>query len=324
MEPSGHRIAFGPIPSRRLGRSLGVNNIPAKVCSYACRYCQVGMTTEQSVEPRAFFEPGHIRDAVATHLGRIRAAGQDADHLSFVPDGEPTLDSGLGQSIDALRELGIPVAVITNASLLWRADVRARLAAADLVSVKVDSALEGMWRRVNGPHRDLDLELVLEGISEFAVGYAGTLITETMLVAGLNDSAQSLAATAAFLATIAPRTAYLAVPIRPPAVAGTHRPDEAVLVGAYQTFAAQLPAVELLTGHEVGGFAHTGDAREDLLAITAVHPMRASAVRQLLAEDGATWDVVEMLLASGELTAVEHAEEHFYLRRVHRAAPAGS
>jgi wyosine [tRNA(Phe)-imidazoG37] synthetase (radical SAM superfamily) len=322
MEPSGHRIAFGPIPSRRLGRSLGVNNIPAKVCSYACRYCQVGTTTEQSVEPRAFFEPGLIRDAVATHLGRIRAAGQDADYLSFVPDGEPTLDSGLGQSIDALRELGIPIAVITNGSLLWRPDVRARLAAADLVSVKVDSVLESVWRRVDGPHRDLDLGVILQGISEFAAGYAGTLITETMLVAGLNDSPQSLTATAAFLATIAPRTAYLAVPIRPPAVAGTHSPDEAVLVAAYQAFAAQLPAVELLTGHEVGDFAHTGNAREDLLAITAVHPMRASAVRRLLAEDGATWDVVEVLLASGELRAVAHADEHFYLRPVHRATRA--
>ena len=118
MDRSGHRIAFGPIPSRRLGRSLGVNNIPAKVCSYACRYCRVGTTTEHSVEPRAFFDSGQIRAAVATHLGRIRAAGQDADHLSFVPDGEPTLDSGLGESIAALRELGIPIAVITNGRLL--------------------------------------------------------------------------------------------------------------------------------------------------------------------------------------------------------------
>jgi len=172
MDLSEHRIAFGPIPSRRLGRSLGVNNIPAKVCSYACRYCQVGTTTEHSVEPRAFFDSGQIRAAVVAHLGRIRAAGQDADHLSFVPDGEPTLDSGLGESIAALRELGVPIAVITNGSLLWREDVRARLSAADLVSVKVDSVCEDVWRRVNGPHRDLDLKVILQGVREFATAAA--------------------------------------------------------------------------------------------------------------------------------------------------------
>ncbi|MGB8021136.1 MAG: radical SAM protein, partial [Candidatus Nanopelagicales bacterium] len=311
-------IAFGPIPSRRFGRSLGVNNIPAKVCSYACRYCQVGPTTEQRVEPRAFFDPEAIRAAVADHLLKVQAAGQGADFLSFVPDGEPTLDSRLGESIEALREFGIPVAVITNASLLWRADVRHRLRGADLVSVKVDSVLEGVWRRVNGPHRDLDLDVIRAGIREFAAGYRGTLISETMLVAGVNDSLVSLTATAEFLAGIGPQTAYLAVPIRPPAVGGTHGPDEAGLIRAYATYSARLPRVEMLVGHEVGDFAHTGNAREDLLAITAVHPMRESAVRRLLAEDGAGWDLVEALLAADVLRAVAHSGERFYMRPVHR------
>lgn len=318
LEHPGHRIAFGPIPSRRLGRSLGVNNIPAKVCSYACRYCQVGPTTELRVEPRAFLDPERIRDGVAEHLRRIRADGQDADFLTFVPDGEPTLDSRLGESIDALRGLGIPIAVITNSALLWREDVRVRLSRADLVSVKVDSVSEGLWRRVNGPHRDLDLDVILEGIREFAAGYGGALISETMLVAGINDSLESLTATAAFLAGITPRTAYLAVPIRPPAVAGTQIPDEARLVRAHEVYVARLPSVELLIGHEVGDFAHTGDAREDLLAITAVHPMREAAVHRLLSDDDAGWDVVEALLAEDSLRAVEHAGVRFFLRPIRR------
>jgi len=323
MEHPGHRIAFGPIPSRRLGRSLGVNNIPAKVCSYACRYCQVGPTTELSIEPRAFLDPEQIRDGVAEHLRRIRADGQDADFLTFVPDGEPTLDVRLGESIEALRGLGIPIAVITNSSLLWREDVRARLGRADLVSVKVDSVSRSLWRRVNGPHRDLDLDVVLAGVRVFAAGFPGTLISETMLVAGLNDSVESLTATAEFLAGIAPRTAYLAVPIRPPAVAGTTIPDEARLIRAHEAYSARLPSVELLIGHEVGDFAHTGDAREDLLAITAVHPMREAAVHRLLAEDHASWDVVEQLLAQDALRSVEHAGERFFLRPVHREPPHG-
>lgn len=319
VDPAGHRIAFGPIPSRRLGRSLGVNTIPAKVCSYACRYCQVGRTTELRIEPRAFFAPDVVRAAVADHLARIRAAGQDADYLSIVPDGEPTLDVHLGETITALRELGLPVAVITNATLLPRPEVRARLGGADLVSVKVDSVLVPVWHRVNGPHRDLVLDEILAGIRAFAAEYRGQLISETMLVAGLNDTVESLVATADFLAGIRPAVAYLGIPTRPPTVPGTIAPDEAHLVQAHEIYADRLPAVELLLGHEVGEFAHTGDAREDLLGITGVHPMREVAVRRLLAEDGAGWDVAEALIADGTLRVVEHAGERFLMRPVRRA-----
>ena len=316
MNPLEHHIAFGPIPSRRLGRSLGVNHIPAKVCSYACRYCQVGPTTEQRIEPQSFFTPEQIRVSIAAHLRQVQADGQGVDYLSFVPDGEPTLDSQLGENIAALREFGIPIAVFTNATLLWREDVRARLCLANLVSVKVDSVDEAAWRKINRPHRDLELGVILQGIREFAAGYKGTLISETMLVAGINDAPEGLIATAEFLAGITPRIAYLAVPVRPPTVEGTYGPDEAGLVRAHQLFSAKLPKVELLTGHEVGNFAHTGNAREDLLAITAVHPMREAAVRYLLAEDHADWSLIETLLAEGALRAVEYGGERFYLRPV--------
>ena len=323
MNAHEHSIAFGPIPSRRLGRSLGVNHIPAKVCSYACRYCQVGPTTEMRIEPRPFFTPEQIHASVATHLQRLQADGQGADYLSFVPDGEPTLDSRLGENIAALREFGIPIAVFTNATLLWREDVRSRLRQADLVSVKVDSVDEAIWRQLNRPHRDLELGVILRGIRTFAAEYAGVLISETMLVAGLNDSPDGLIATAEFLDGIAPRTAYLAIPIRPPTVAGTHGPDQAGLIRAHQIFAQRLPHVELLTGHEVGHFAHTGNAREDLLAITAVHPLREAAVRHLLAEDRADWSLIETLLAKGALERVEYEGEQFYLRPVRRQGGRG-
>lgn len=318
MEPSEHHIAFGPVPSRRLGRSLGVNNVTAKACSYGCVYCQVGPTTEKQVEPRAFFSPEQIRAAVAAQLRQVRASGAGVDYLSFVPDGEPTLDAGIGASIAALRGLGVPVAVITNATLLWRPEVRTRLLGADLVSVKVDAIDEATWRRINRPHRDLDLERILAGIRRFAAEFRGTLISDTMLVAGLNDSQDALAATAEFLADIVPETAFLAVPTRPPTVAVAHGTDEAGLTRAHEIFAARLPRVELLTGHEPGRFAHTGEARADLLAITAVHPMREAAARDLLAADRADWQLVETLLAEGALKVVEHEGERFYLRPVRR------
>jgi wyosine [tRNA(Phe)-imidazoG37] synthetase (radical SAM superfamily) len=320
MEPVSHHIAFGPVPSRRLGQSLGVNNVTAKACSYTCVYCQIGPTTEKIVEPRPFFAPEQIRDAVGAHLQKVRAAGQQVDFLSFVPDGEPTLDSRLGESIEALRALGVPIAVITNGTLLWREDVRSRLGRADLVCVKVDSADEPSWRRVNLPHRDLALDAILDGPRQFAAGYAGTLITDTMLVAGINDGADVLAATADFLAGIAPRTAYLAVPTRPTTIKGVRGTDPAGLVRGHEIFSAKGLSVELLVGHEVGHFAHTGDARADLLAITAVHPMRESAVRRLLAEDRADWRLVEALIAEGAIAAVDYQDERYFLRPVRSPA----
>jgi wyosine [tRNA(Phe)-imidazoG37] synthetase (radical SAM superfamily) len=314
MSAAEHHIAFGPVPSRRLGRSLGINNVTAKVCSYGCVYCQVGITTEQCVQPRAFFSPAQVLAAVRARLDRL---GPDrVDYLTFVPDGEPTLDSRLSESIAALRGLGLPVAVISNASLLWRAEVRAALAAADLVSIKLDTVDETLWRRINRPHPALALATVLQGVRDFAAGYPGTLISDTMLLAGVNDGVQALTASADFLAGLPLRTAYLAVPTRPTTERGIQGSDAAGLLQAHQIFAARLPRVELLSGHEVGEFAHTGDARQDLLAVTAVHPMREDDVRRLLAADGADWSLLEQLLADGELLAADYQGHTFYLRPV--------
>ena len=313
-----HHIAFGPIPSRRLGQSLGINHIPAKTCSYGCRYCQVGPTTRRSVEPREFFPPEEILRAVSEHLRKVRESGGRVDYLSFVPDGEPTLDSRLGESIRALRPLGIPIAVITNSSLLWRVEVRARLAEADLVSVKVDTVDEDAWRRVDHPNGALSLPVIQQGIRDFAHGFRGKLYSDTMLIAGVNDDEDRVTATADFLTEIHPHTAYLAVPVRPTAASAVRGADAAALARARAIFLERLPRVEVLAGHETQDFAHSGDARSDLLAITAVHPMREVAVRRLLARDHADWGLVESLLAEGALEVLERDELRFYRRRLPR------
>jgi wyosine [tRNA(Phe)-imidazoG37] synthetase (radical SAM superfamily) len=137
-----------------------------------------------------------------------------------------------------------------------------------------------------------------------------------MLIAGINDDKGSLSDTADFLAEIAPRTAYIAVPTRPTTVNKAHATDAAGLTRAHEIFSARLPSVELLTGHEVGEFAYTGDARNDLLAVTAVHPMREADVRRLLRKDHADWALVENLLAEGVLKSTTYEGEHFYLRPV--------
>lgn len=308
-------IAFGPVPSRRLGRSLGINNIPPKSCSYSCLYCQVGTTLGKTVVPQVFYQPEAIREAVESQLQKVRAINESVDYLTFVPDGEPGLDINLGKSIELLRPLGIPIAIISNASLLWREEVRSAMSKADWVSVKVDSVEKTIWKRVNRPHETLQLSDILDGIRHFAQAFTGELVTETMLIEGINDSQDSLARTAEFIHEIRVAKAYLAIPTRPPADPNVHGPSETMLNSAYQLLASQVPQVEYLIGYEGDAFAFTGDIQHDLLSITAVHPMRESAVRSLLEKAQTEWQVVDQLVAEGKLVETEYQGERFYLRR---------
>jgi wyosine [tRNA(Phe)-imidazoG37] synthetase (radical SAM superfamily) len=175
-------LAFGPVPSRRLGRSLGINNIPPKRCTYSCVYCQLGHTVRLQVDREPFYRPERILDQVRDRVESVREKGERVDYITFVPQGEPTLEVNLGREIEALKPLGIKVAVISNGSLVWKEDVREALQNADWVSLKVDTVGEETWRRVNRPHGRLELKAILEGMLSFARDYDGALATETMLV----------------------------------------------------------------------------------------------------------------------------------------------
>jgi wyosine [tRNA(Phe)-imidazoG37] synthetase (radical SAM superfamily) len=310
-------IAFGPVPSRRLGRSMGINNIPPKVCTYACVYCQLGRTIKMQVERRAFYEPEEILEAVGDKVEKAREVGEAIDYLSFVPDGEPTLDANLGREIALLKPLGIKIAVITNGSLIWREDVRQELMAADWVSLKVDATREEVWRKIDRPHGKLRLAPTLDGMLEFAHAYQGELVTETMLVEGVNDEAGHLMEIADFLGRLSPARAYLSIPTRPPAEAWVQPPGEATINQAYQIFSQRVGQVEYLIGYEGNAFAFTGDVEEDLLSITSVHPMREEAVGKFLARAGADWAVVHGLIDRGQLIEAAYDGRKFYVRRLH-------
>jgi wyosine [tRNA(Phe)-imidazoG37] synthetase (radical SAM superfamily) len=308
-------IAFGPVPSRRLGRSLGINNVPPKVCSYSCVYCQLGRTIKMSAERQEFYRPEDVLEAAREKVERAQQSGEPVDYLSFVPDGEPTLDTNLGQEIDELRSLGIKVAVISNSSLVWREDVRDDLGKADWVSLKVDSTRVDTWREIDRPHGSLRLDSILQGMEEFGASFEGQLVTETMLVQGVNDSPEQLAEVAAFISQLDPSVAYLSVPTRPPAEDWVQVPADVVLNQAYQVFSERLDQVEYLIAYEGHEFAFTGQVEEDLLSITSVHPMRRDAVEAFLSKAEEDWSVVERLLQEGLLSETEYSGATFYLRR---------
>ena len=308
-------LVFGPVPSRRLGRSIGINNIPPKICSFACVYCQVGPTLDRSINIQTFYEPRRVADEVTAHVARVRDRGESIDYLTFVPDGEPTLDAGLGESIRLLRPLNIDIAVITNGSLLWRDDVRETLSGASWVSVKVDAATEKVWRRVNRPHPQIAFDTVKEGIARFAESFDGDLVSETMLVAGINDDTESVQTVGGFLRDTGFAKAYLSIPTRPTPFAAITAPDEQTVNRAYHVLAEHVRNVEYLVGYEGDEFASSGDPREDLLSVIAVHPMRSSAVHELLNRTGAGWEIVEELIADASLIETTYRDETFYVRR---------
>ena len=311
-------IAYGPVPSRRLGRSLGINNIPPKACSYSCAYCQVGRTLDMRLKRREFYTLEEILREVELRLETVAQQGEHIDYLSFVPDGEPTLDINLGNEIKQLGKFGLPVAVITNSSLLDIQEVREELAGADWVSLKVDTVDKAIWRSLNRPHRTLDFSRILKGMMDFREMFTGTLVTETMLVAELNDGPEQATATADFLSTLGPDRVYLSVPTRPPASARVRIPDAEAMVRCHDIFAERAENVEYLISYEGSDFSAAGTPRENLLGITAVHPMREDAVRKLLRRAEVTWSLVEELVSDGSLCVTEYAGHRYFLRRPRR------
>ena len=309
-------LTFGPVPSRRLGRSLGINNIPPKICSYACIYCQLGQTFQMMVNPQTFYSPDQIFNEVRAKVKKSKEKKEAIDYLTFVPDGEPALDINLGQEIRLVKPLGIKIAVISNSSLLDQRKVIENLMEADLISLKVDSVDEDIWKKINRPHKKLNLDTILDNISEFASAFKGKIITETMLVKGINDDSKHIERVADFLGRLSPERAYLSIPIRPPARRWVQAPEEKVINQSYNIFKKRVSQVEYLIGYEGNVFSFTGDVEKDILSITSVHPMREEAVKDFLKRARSDWSIILKLIKEGKLVETEYEGNKFYIRKL--------
>ncbi len=313
---STNMIAFGPVPSRRLGQSLGINNIPPKICTYSCVYCQVGRTLNMQVNREEFYITEEIVQSVEKQVREAQKRGEHIDYLSFVPDGEPTLDCNIGKEIELLKSLHIKIAVITNATLFWREDVRNEVSRADWVSVKVDAVSPDIWRKVDRPHKTLQHDKILEGISKFANSFNGKLTTETMLIHDINDKTDEFEKIARFISTLKPSKSYLSIPTRPPAEKRVKSASEHSINNAYQIFTEHGIDIEYLIGYEGNAFAFTGNIEEDILSITSVHPIREEGVNELLTKAHANWSVIEKLLNDNRLIETNYKGKNFYMRKL--------
>jgi len=263
-----------------------------------------------------FYEPDEVVEVVRKKVVDLRAEGEKIDYLSFVPDGEATLDINLGREIDMLREFDIDIAVITNASIIDDPDVQHELAKADLVSLKVDAVRERAWRAVDRPHGRLSLDSILEGMIQFSKMYKGKLLTETLMLAGANDSEEDITASARFIAGLNADFSYICIPTRPPTENWVQAPSEETINRAFQIYSSFVDNVECLLGMESGSFGFSGDVELDILGITAVHPMRDAAVGELLERAGEDWAIIDRMVEEEKIVELTHNGGKFYFRKL--------
>lgn len=204
---------YGPVPSRRLGLSLGVDIIPFKVCSLDCVYCQLGPTTQKTVEPKDYFSEQEI---VAEIKKRIESSAR-IDYITFSGSGEPTLNSKIGNLIKKIKKVtDIPVAVLTNSTLLSDKNVRDSLKQADLVVPSLDAATQEVFEKINRPHPSLKIDLIIEGLKKFRKEFKSQIWLEIILVKGMNDSESHIKSLKKAIQRINPDKVQLNTVIRPP------------------------------------------------------------------------------------------------------------
>jgi len=214
-----HRI-FGPVPSRRLGFSLGVDIIPFKICSLDCIYCQLGRTTNKTLERKEFFST----DSILKELKKIlKDKSQRIDYITFSGSGEPTLNSKIGSMIVRIKKITpVPVAVLTNGTLLYHPELQEELKEADLVIPSLDAADEKTFEEVNRPHSSLSFDEVISGLITFSQKFKGKIWLEIMLIRGINDSPHHIEKLAQIIQEIRLDKVQLNTPVRPPAEEFVH------------------------------------------------------------------------------------------------------
>jgi wyosine [tRNA(Phe)-imidazoG37] synthetase (radical SAM superfamily) len=267
---------FGPVPSRRLGRSLGVDLIPRKTCPYDCVYCEVGPTTHPTLK-RFPHQAEYILREVKDYLERAETA---PDFITLAGSGEPTLNLDLGRIVREIKSLtGIPVAVLTNGALLFLPEVRRDLSAADVVLPSLDAALEETWRAINRPLPGLTLELLLQGLSDFRREYPGQIWLEVLLLKGLNDAENELAALSRVLKGLAPDKVQLNTAVRPGVEAWARALNREELAAA----AALLgPRVEVIASFNGGPPPFPAHSDADFMEMLARRPMTAEDLSRAL------------------------------------------
>ncbi|HNT25016.1 MAG TPA: radical SAM protein [Anaerolineales bacterium] len=313
------KYVFGPVPSRRLGQSLGIDPVPLKTCNWNCVYCQLGRSRPLVNERSEYFP----REEILTEIKQALAyhKSDDIDWVTFVGSGETTLHTGIGWLIHQVKSIThIPVAVITNGSLLYQPDVRIELLAADAVLPSLDAGSNQLYQKINRPYPKLTLDRLLGGLIAFRKMYHGKLWIEVMLVRDFNDSEQALNDLAAMLKQIQPDEVHILQPDRPPVEKWVQAPDEEGLLRA-RAILSTIPGAKNGNVAKVihwasGSFDLSGaeSLADAIIGIITRHPMReeelVAALKNFSSEEVAA--TLAKLATSGKSQVVERHGIRFW------------
>lgn len=302
------RHLYGPVPSRRLGRSLGVDLIPFKTCSYDCVYCQLGRTTAKTIHRREWVPLAEVR----AELDEVLRDPSGIDIITLAGAGEPTLHSGIGELILWLKgRTSLPVAVLTNGGMLWRSDVRDDLAPADLVVPSLDVGDPASFHYVNRPHRKITFEAMVAGLETFTHSFEGRLWLEVLLIDGVTGVDEEVAAIAALARRIGPEKVQLGTLTRPPA----EEDVQPVPRDELERFRLMFdPPAELIGVADVPADSRDrGLDVDDLLAMLQRRPCTVTDLSSALGvHDVALIKVLAELADEGEVRIVNVGTERYY------------
>jgi wyosine [tRNA(Phe)-imidazoG37] synthetase (radical SAM superfamily) len=298
---------FGPVPSRRLGKSLGIDLIPAKTCTYDCLYCQVGKTTRKTLHTEAFAPLQEIFKELQEKLRHL-----SPDTITLSGSGEPTLHQGIGELISFIRgHTEIPTAIITNGSLLYRQEIRRRILHAHMIMPTLSSAFEETFQAIHRPHGHLRLSRVIEGLIALRSEYKGLLLLEVPFLAGFNDSDEEVDALKKTISEIAPDKIHLNTVVRPPSEPNAlpldrKRLEEIMIVlGGPAEIIAETPLE--------AGDAYHGEGVSVILEMAKRRPVRITDIAHGLGMDLKDVEgLIKGLRAKNLLRIVQHEDDVYY------------
>lgn len=275
---------FGPVPSRRLGNSLGINLTPLKTCNYSCIYCQLGKTTNFTNERKEYIPTKSIIEELSY---AIKNSNIPIDYITFVGDGEPTLHSGISDIIKWIRETyqnKYKIAVVTNGFLFYLEEVRKELMNVDLVLPSIDAPDEKKYKLINRPIMNVDYNEIVNGLKIFAKNFKGKIWVEIMLIKDINDSKEDIEKIAEIIKSInpIPEKVFIDVPVRPPVEKWVKIPDQKSLVYALKV----IPNSSSIAFREEGEFdiSRYKNSIEAILDITEKHPLRLGQAMKIISE----------------------------------------